>query len=256
MKQIFFILSILCTTVFANDPLKVGMELAYPPFEMSLKDGTPSGISVDLAKELGRYLNREIVIENIAWDGLIPSLKTGKVDIIISSMTITKEREKSVSFSVPYARSNLAILTHLNSKVKNINDLNHKNRYVAVKKGTSGHIYASMYLQKANVLVFDRENSAVLEVLQQKADGFLYDQLTVYKNWQKHKNKTVALLEPFQEKPEYWGFALRKKDVKLKKQVDAFITKAKSDGTFDDLSKRYLSNARKTFDSLGIPFFF
>jgi len=66
----------------------------------------------------------------------------------------------------------------------------------------------------------------------------------------------VALLKPFQDSPEYWGVALRQKDTELKAQVDAFINKAKSDGTFDALSKRYLSEARATFDSLGIPFFF
>eukprot|EP01028_Stygiella_incarcerata_P005429 TRINITY_DN2295_c0_g1_i4.p2 TRINITY_DN2295_c0_g1~~TRINITY_DN2295_c0_g1_i4.p2 ORF type:complete len:110 (+),score=6.25 TRINITY_DN2295_c0_g1_i4:62-391(+) len=74
--------------------LKVGMELAYPPFEMSDKEGNPSGVSVDFAKALGKYLGRDVIIENIAWDGLIPSLKTGKIDLIISSMTITDERKK------------------------------------------------------------------------------------------------------------------------------------------------------------------
>ncbi len=76
-----------------KEVLKVGMELAYPPFEMSEKDGTPSGVSVDFAKALGKYLGKDVVIENIAWDGLIPSLKTGKIDLIISSMTITDERK-------------------------------------------------------------------------------------------------------------------------------------------------------------------
>ena len=67
------------TNLVATDkPLVVGMELQYPPFEMSDKQGKPSGVSVDLAYALGKYLNREVVIENIAWDGLIPSLKTKK----------------------------------------------------------------------------------------------------------------------------------------------------------------------------------
>jgi len=256
MKKLFLALLLAISTLFASEPLKVGMELAYPPFEMSLKDGTPSGVSVDFAKALGEHLGREVIIENIAWDGLIPSLKTGKVDLIISSMTITEERKKSVAFSIPYAQSNLAILTHPDSGVRDINDLNQKGKKIAVKKGTTGHVYASKNLQEAQLLVFDKENAAVLEVIQQKADGFLYDQLTIYKNWSNHKDETVALLEPFQDSPEYWGVALRQKDTELKAQVDAFIKKAKSDGTFDTLSKRYLSEARATFDSLGIPFFF
>ncbi|MCF6174062.1 MAG: transporter substrate-binding domain-containing protein, partial [Campylobacteraceae bacterium] len=80
-----FVLLFALNPIFANaKPLKVGMELQYPPFEMSTKDGTPSGISVDLAKALGKYLGRKVIIENIAWDGLIPSLKQKR--LILSSL--------------------------------------------------------------------------------------------------------------------------------------------------------------------------
>lgn len=235
--------------------LKVGMELAYPPFEMSQKDGTPSGISVDFAKALGASLGKEVVIENIAWDGLIPSLKTGKIDLIISSMTITEERKKTIDFSVPYAQSSLAILANKNSGIKSIKDLNVAGKTVAVKKGSTGHIYAKDYLKNATVLVFDKEAACVIEVVQGKADGFIYDQLTIYKNYAKNMDTTVPLLESFQDSPEYWGVAI-KKDNPLKKEVDAFIAKAKEDGTFETFANKYLSDAKKTFDKLGIPFFF
>ncbi|RXJ75383.1 amino acid ABC transporter substrate-binding protein [Arcobacter sp. F155] len=235
--------------------LKVGMELAYPPFEMSEKDGTPSGVSVDFAKALGKELGREVIIENIAWDGLIPSLKTGKIDLIISSMTITEERKKSIDFSIPYAQSSLAILANKNSAISSINDLNQEGKKVAVKKGSTGHVYAKDNLPNAEILVFDKEAACVLEVVQGKADGFLYDQLTIYKNYAKNKDTTVALLQSFQEDFEYWGVAL-KKDSPLKKDVDAFIKKAKADGTFDSFANKYLTDAKKTFDDLGIPFFF
>lgn len=235
--------------------LKVGMELAYPPFEMSEKDGTPSGVSVDFAKALGESLGREVVIENIAWDGLIPSLKTGKVDLIISSMTITEERKKSIDFSIPYAQSSLAILANKDSGVKSIDDLNVAGKKVAVKKGSTGHIYAKDNLPNAEVLVFDKEAACVLEVVQGKADGFIYDQLTIYKNYAKNMDTTVPLLKSFQKDFEYWGVALRQNDP-LKADVDAFIKKAKEDGTFATFANKYLTEAKKTFDELGIPFFF
>jgi len=235
--------------------LKVGMELAYPPFEMSEKDGTPSGVSVDFAKALAKDLGREIVIENIAWDGLIPSLKTGKIDLIISSMTITEERKKSIDFSVPYAQSSLAILANKDSAIASIKDLNQAGKKVAVKKGSTGHVYAKDNLPNAEILVFDKEAACVLEVVQGKADGFLYDQLTIYKNYAKHKDTTVAILQSFQDDYEYWGVAL-KKDSPLKKDVDSFIKKAKEDGTFDSFANKYLTDAKNTFDELGIPFFF
>jgi len=243
-------------SLWAQKPLVVGMELQYPPFEMTDKSGKPSGISVDLAKALGKYLGREVVIKNIAWDGLIPSLKTGKIDMIISSMTITPERAKTVDFSIPYAQSNLAILTWRGSKITDIKDLNQKGKKVAVKKGTTGHLYAREHLKNAQILVFDKENAAVLEVIQKRADGFLYDQLSIYRSWHRHPEQTTALLQPFQEKPEYWGIAMRKGDKELKEKVDAFIRQAKADGTFDALADKYMHGAKETFKRVGIPFFF
>jgi len=64
----------------AAPPIRVGMELAYPPFEMTDPQGRPTGVSVKLAEALGQHLGRDVVIENIAFDGLIPTLKTGKID--------------------------------------------------------------------------------------------------------------------------------------------------------------------------------
>jgi polar amino acid transport system substrate-binding protein len=59
-----------------SDKLVVGMELAYPPFETKDADGNPSGVSVDFAKAFGESIGREVEIQNIAWDGLIPALQT------------------------------------------------------------------------------------------------------------------------------------------------------------------------------------
>ncbi len=236
--------------------LTVGMELAYPPFEMSDKDGVPQGVSVDFAKALGKHLGREVIIENTAWSGLIPSLKTGRIDLIISSMTITKERQRSINFSIPYAQSSLAILANKDSGVLSIEDLDKKGKKVAVKKGSTGHVYVSKNFKNADILVFDKENACVLEVVQGKVDGFLYDQLTIYKNHVQHKDTTVAILKSFQKDFEYWGVALNKKDVELKKKVDEFIKKAKADGTFAKFAKTHLTEAKATFDELKIPFFF
>src|SRR4030088_2492809 len=78
-----------CAQKSSHDHLIVGMELGYPPFEMTDTQGKPTGVSVDLAHELGKHLGREIEFQNIPFDGLIPSLQTRKIDLIISSMTAT-----------------------------------------------------------------------------------------------------------------------------------------------------------------------
>src|ERR1044071_8297222 len=94
----------------AADPLRVGMELGYPPFEMRNQKGEPEGVSVDLARALGEALSRPVQIENLPFDGLIPSLRTGKIDLILSSMTATEERSRAIAFSEPYLRTGLCLL--------------------------------------------------------------------------------------------------------------------------------------------------
>lgn len=85
-----------------NDVLRVGMDLSYPPFETVTTQNEPMGISVDIAMAFGAYLGREVEIVNTDFGSLIPALNSGEIDIVIASMSITEEREKSVDFTDPY----------------------------------------------------------------------------------------------------------------------------------------------------------
>src|SRR5215469_17321917 len=107
------------------------MEMLYPPFEMLDASGQPAGVSVEMARAMGQYLNRPVRFENIPFDGLIPSLKTGKIDVVISSLSKTEERSKSIDFSDPYLKMGLAILVKKNSDIESINDVDKPNRNVA-----------------------------------------------------------------------------------------------------------------------------
>lgn len=234
-------------------PLIVGMELAYPPFEMTDTAGKPTGVSVDIANALGMSLGREVVIQNTAFDGLIPALKTGKVDLVISSMTATAERAQSIDFSDPYISTGLCLLLKKDSTAQNIADLDKEGVKVAVKKGTTGHLYATNNLKKAQVLVLDKESAAVLEVAQGKADAFIYDQMLTYQNWQRNKETTRAILEPFQK--ESWAVGLRKGNDELKAGVNRFIKTYREEGGFEELGERYFKDMKDEFKRLGSAFF-
>ena len=163
----------------AQPALRVGMELSYPPFEMTNTAGQPDGISVELAHSLGKHLGRKILIENIAFDGLIPALRTGTIDCIISSMTSTPERAKAIAFSNPYLKTGLTLLVGKNSPILSADDITKPGVRIAVKLGTSAHKYATQKLKNAHVFVLDMESAAVLEVMQGKVDAFIYDSLSV-----------------------------------------------------------------------------
>lgn len=265
MKKILIILSLVllsglilssCKSKTKDDnSLTIGMELAYPPFETKDAEGNPTGVSVDLAKALGEFLDRPVTIENINWDGLIPSLQTGKVDAVISSMTITEKRSEVIDFSDPYAHSYLGLLVNKNSNIKSIEDLNQEGKIIDVKKGTTGYLYASENLIKAKINGLSSENASVIEVTQGKADAFIYDQLTVYRQSKLNEETTEAILIPFQDS-ESWGIGVKKGNTDLLNKINDFIKEFKEKNGFDEITEEYLSEEKKTFDELNFPWFF
>ena len=244
---------LLASPVLAAKPLVVGMELAYPPFEMTDTSGNPDGVSVQLAKELGKALGRPVRIMNMAFDGLIPALKTGKIDLIISSMTATAERARSIDFSDPYLTTGLCLLVGKSLPINTIADLDQPGRTVAVKKGTTGHSYAAAHIRQASLLVLDKEAAAVLEVVQGKADAFIYDQMSTYKNYQRNRQTTRAILTPFQT--ESWAIGIRKGNDALKTKINRFLADFRRSGGFDRLGDLYLKEEKEAFRRLGFPFF-
>ena len=219
-----------------------------------MPEGQPAGISVDLAKALGQYLHREVRIENIPFDGLIPALKTGKIDLIISSMTATPERAQSIAFSEPYLRTGLCLLVNRHANIHSIEQADQPGCTIVVKQGTTGQLYARTHLQRARVLVLEKEDACVLEVVQGKAQAFIYDQMSVFNHWQRNRETTEALLKPFQE--EDWAIGLRQGNEALKTQVNAFLRAYRAEGGFQRLGDKYLKEQKAAFQKLGVPFDF
>jgi len=238
-----------------NPVLRVGMELKYPPFETIDTDGNPDGVSVKIAEALGDYLGREVEIVPTAYKSLIPALESGKIDIIISSMTINAERQKVVDFSDPYTTSDLVMLVHKDSIVKSPADLNNPDVTIASKAGTIGALWAAANAPLAKIKTVEEEASAVLEVAQGKSDVFIYDPLAIINHQQNHPETTVAILEPLPN-TSGWGIALAKGQDELREQINAFLKQAAEDGTFQEIRDNYLQDKIKEFEKYGLDFFF
>lgn len=235
--------------------LKVGMELKYPPFETIDTDGNPDGVSVKLAEALGEYLGREVVIVETAYPSLITALQTGKVDIIISSMTINATRAEVVDFSDPYTTSDLMMLVHKDSIVKSYEDLNNPDVTIVSKTGTIGALWAAENAPLAKIKNVAEEASAVLEVSQGKSDVFIYDPLAIINHNNNYPDSTIAVLQPLPN-TSGWGIALQKGEDELREQINAFLKEAKEDGTFQEIRDNYLQDKIKEFESYGLEFFF
>lgn len=243
-----------CGATAPSNELVVGMDLSYPPFETIDPSGKPVGVSVDLAHALGEKLGRPVRIENIPFAGLIPALNSRKVDCIISSMTDTPERRTAVDFSEPYLTTGIALLAGKDSTLTGRDNLDEKGRTIVVRQGTTGELWARANLKNVQIVSVEKETSAVLEVMQGRADAFLYDQMSVWKNAQEQPGTTRPLLAPLRE--EKWAIAVRKGDEELRAHINEFLADFRAAGGFERLGDKYLSEQKSAFAREGIPFVF
>ncbi len=232
--------------------LRVGMDLSYPPFEMQDKAGNPDGAGVKLAEALAKNLGRPLKIVPMEFSGLIPALKTGNIDLILSSMTATDERRQSIDFSTPYAFTGLALLVRKDSDIQSVEDMKKPGRAVTAKASTTGETWAIKNLPGAKRVVFEDQTACVLEVAQGRADAFIYDQLSIFKYAEENKATTRGLLTPFVE--ESWALGVAKGHAELLGQVNAFLDEFRKEDGFGKLGERYLKDEKKFLEAQGIPF--
>ncbi len=229
--------------ILKRGELRVGFEAGYMPFEMTDKKGNFVGFDIDMAKEMAKAMGVKFVPVNTAWDGIIPSLITGKFDIIMSGMTVTQERNLKVNFADPYIIVGQTIL--LNKKhegtVKSYKDLNDPKYIVTSKLGTTGEQAVKRLISKCTYKSFETETEAALEVVNGKADAFVYDlPFCVVFLAQQGAGKLVFLDEPFTYEPLAW--AVNKGDPDFLNWLNNFLRQVKNDGRYEQIYNKWIKS--------------
>lgn len=220
--------------------LKVGMNPAYLPFEMTNKRGEIIGFEVDILKAMTKAMGVKLEIVSISHDGLIPSLLTDKFDIIASAMTITQQRNLKVNFSEPFTMTGQTILIRkeLANTIKSYKDLNDAQYKITSNLGTTGEATVKKYMPKAQYFAFNSAPEAVLEVVNGKADAFVYDASFNAVAIKKLGNDSLVFLDtPITYEP--LAFILRKGDYDSINWINNFINQIKQDGTYDRLYNKW-----------------
>jgi polar amino acid transport system substrate-binding protein len=221
--------------------LRVGMEAGYMPFEMRSKKGTLVGFDVDMAKEMAKAMDVKLELVNTAWDGIIPSLITNKFDIIMSGMTITQGRNLKVNFVNPYivVGQTILIAKKHEGKIKSYKDLNNPKYTVTSKLGTTGEQATKRLIPKAKYKSFETEPEAAMEVINGRADAFVYDlPFCAVFFAQKSQGKLVFLDKPFTFEP--LGWAIKKGDPDFMNWLNNFLRQVKGDGRYDRIYNKWI----------------
>ncbi|HEB9419242.1 TPA: basic amino acid ABC transporter substrate-binding protein [Campylobacter coli] len=219
----------------ATPTLKVGTAPNYKPFNYK-QDSKLTGFDTDLVEEIAQKNGIEIVWVETNFDGLIPALKAGKIDMIASAMSATDERRQSVDFTKPYYMSkNLYIKLKNNETLQTKTDLEGKK--IGVQLGTLQENTAKA-IKDAQVQSNKDLNIAVLALKNNKIDAIVADQDTA-KGFLAENPDLVSF---YQETDGGEGFSFAFDKDKQKEVIEIFnkgIDEAKANGFYDGLVKKY-----------------
>ncbi len=222
------------------NPILVGVTPNYPPviFKMS---GQIKGLEADLARRLATELRRPIEFVEISWERQIPTLLEGKIDIIMSGMTITQARQVRITFSQPYLTSGLMIaFTAENaSKYTSLKNIMESVPAVGFVAGTTGEVYArDKFLEGNRMVPVKSADEAALALKNGRIDVFVYDAPSIV--WIVSENEAELKLLPELLNIEYLGWGLRQDDRELLVMVNAVLSKWKNDGTLKETILKWL----------------
>jgi polar amino acid transport system substrate-binding protein len=213
--------------------LKVGSDTAFAPFEFQDENSKEYvGFDMDLIKALGKQMGVEVQVQSMGFDGLIPALEAGNIDVTISAMTITDERAKKLNFSKPYYKSGLSVVVKTdNNEIKSFKDLDGKR--IAVQIGTTGATEAKK-VKDAKVREFNTAPEAFIELKNGGVDAVVND-LPVNEYYiSKTASKDAKIVgEPLSA--EEYGIATAKKNTELADKINKAFDELKKNGEYEKI---------------------
>jgi polar amino acid transport system substrate-binding protein len=195
-----------------------------------------------------------VQFRNMSFEGLIPALQSGQIDLVISSLTANDQRREAIDFSEPYVKTGLAILASKDGPIHSQSDLGADGRRIVVRLGTTGEQWCRKNLPKAKLVSLDSDSACVLEVRNGTVDAWIYDQISVMNYHERYPDRTRALLAPLRE--EVWAVGIKKGRDELRAQVNQAIASMKSSGAFGKLADELMAKEKALMKSQGLPFVF
>jgi len=229
--------------ILKKKELVVGTSATYPPLTFKAKNGKPYGLDIDLAGAIAAEMGVKLRVEIIPFDELIAALENGKIDMIISCMTITARRNLRVAYVGPYFISGQSILTTKDVAI-NINgpdDVNKPDFSIAVPRGTTTELIAGKLLPKAKIVVVKSNDEALGLLLKKKVKALMSDYPFVTVEALRYKDKGLLSNPPFSMEP--LGIAVREGDPLLVNFLGNFINTLRSNGIINILAQRWFADA-------------
>lgn len=223
----------------AQKTITVATDATWPPMEFVDAQKNIVGFDIDFLKAAAKEGGFEVVFKNTAWDGIFAGIEAGKYDAIISSVTITDERKKTMDFSEPYINAGqILVVSKKDKTTKKLADL--KGKKVGAQIGTTG----AMEVKKnagVELKTYDEIGLAFEDMVAGRVAGIVCD-TPVAANYalqrKEYKENFKIVGVPFTE--EFYGVVVKKGNKELLELLNKGIRQVKSKGLNKAIEKKWL----------------
>jgi len=238
-------LALSATSAPAAEPLKIGISAEpYPPFTYKDADGSWTGFEVELGQALCDQMQADCAITPTGWSGIFPALDSGKIDMIMNSLSITDKRKRVIDFTDPYYYTPAAYVTARDSDLQIPDGLDGK--ILGVQGSTTNATFARRKLADTGVelKIYDRQEQANRDLLAGRVDAILADKIAMTEFVKRDEAQGYEIRATAPHDPAFGegvGIGLRQEDDALRKKLNTAIASVLESGQCAELSRKYFN---------------
>jgi polar amino acid transport system substrate-binding protein len=229
--------------ILTKKELVVGTAASMPPLNMTTKDGQIMGMEVDLAQLFAGGMGVKLTLKPMHFNELLPALEAGQVDMVLSAMTMTPQRNLKVAFVGPYFASGKSILAK-SANVESLNELskmNNPDKVLVALKGSTSQMFVEKLMPKAKLELADDYDQAVGMVRNGKAHAMVADYPICMVSVYRYPEAGLATLtKPLLYEP--LGVALPPNDPLLVNWVQNSLNFLEKTGELEGLTERWFKD--------------
>jgi len=230
--------------ILAKKELVVGTAASMPPLNMTAKDGQVIGMEIDLVRLIADNLEVKLTLRTMTFPELLPALENGRVDMVISGMTITPARNLKVAFAGPYYGSGKSLLVKKANidAMDKVAKVNNTDKVLVALKSSTSQIFAEKVFPKAKLILAEDYNQAITMVRENKAQAMVADQPICLVSVYRYPDAGLAALKNTLSY-EPLGIAIQANDFLWLNLLQNFITGMENSGELRTLTDKWFKDA-------------